>query len=47
MKDVEMVEEEKLKATYDKAESNFNCTYTFNGEDHTLGNLLRSVLMKE
>lgn len=47
MKDVEMVEEEKLKATYDKAESNFNCTYAFNGEDHTLGNLLRSVLMKE
>ena len=47
MKDVEMVEEEKLKVMHDKDESNFNCTYSFNGEDHTLGNLLRCVLMKE
>jgi DNA-directed RNA polymerase subunit L len=47
MKDVEMVEEEKLKVMHDKDESNFNCTYSFNGEDHTLGNLLRCILMKE
>lgn len=47
MKDVEMVEDEKLKTAYDKEEGNFNCTYSFNGEDHTLGNLLRCILMKE
>ena len=46
-RDVEMVEEEKLKAAHDNEDGNFNCTYSFNGEDHTLGNLLRYVLMKD
>lgn len=48
-KDVEMVEGEKLKIQNDKDEqgSNLNTTYAFSGEDHTLGNLLRSILIKE
>ena len=46
-KDVEMVEEDKLKAAHDSEEGNYNCTYSFNGEDHTLGNLLRYILMKD
>ena len=46
-RDVEMVEEEKLKAAHDNEDGNFNCTYSFNGEDDTLGNVLRYVLMKD
>ena len=46
-RDVATVEEEKLKAAHDNEDGNFNCTYSFNGEDHTLGNLLRYVLMKD
>ena len=46
-KDVEMVEDDKLRAAHDSEEGNYNCTYSFNGEDHTLGNLLRYVLMKD
>lgn len=46
-RDVEIVEEEKLKVDHDKERGNFNCTYSFTGEDHTLGNLLRYVLMKD
>ena len=46
-KDVTMLEEEKLKVEYDKDDGNYNCTYSFTGEDHTLGNLLRYMLMKD
>ena len=42
--DIEIAEKEKL--TIDKS-NNTAATYSFNGEDHTLGNLLRSMLMKE
>ena len=40
------VQTELLKIQYDKEESEFNSTYTFVDEDHTLGNLLRYILMK-
>jgi DNA-directed RNA polymerase subunit L len=43
-KEVELVEQEKL--SIDKS-MNTAATYSFRGEDHTLGNLLRSMLMKE
>ena len=46
-KDVTMIETEKLKIEQDKEDSNYNCTYSFTGEDHTLGNLLRYILMKD
>ena len=46
-KDVTMIETEKLKIEQDKEDSNYNCTYSFTGEDHTLGNLLRYMLMKD
>jgi DNA-directed RNA polymerase I and III subunit RPAC2 len=46
-KEVEVIEQEKLKIIPDNDEGNFNCTYSFTGEDHTLGNLLRYVLMKD
>ena len=44
---IEMVDEDKLKIIPDKEEGNFNCTYTFQNEDHTLGNILRYMLMKD
>jgi len=31
----------------DKDDPNKNTTYSFNGEDHTLGNLVRNLLIKE
>jgi DNA-directed RNA polymerase subunit L len=43
-KDIEIVEQDKL--TIDKS-INTVATYSFRGEDHTLGNLIRSMLMKE
>lgn len=43
-KEVELAEEEKL--SIDKPLINA-ATYSFKGEDHTLGNLLRSFLIKE
>ena len=46
-KEIEVVEQEKLKIIQDNDEGNFNCTYSFTGEDHTLGNLLRYALMKD
>ena len=46
-KDVEMAEIEKLKIITDKDDPHLNATYSFHGEDHTLGNLLRNILMKE
>jgi DNA-directed RNA polymerase subunit L len=39
----EQVSMEDLKVAYDK-DSKRQATFTFNGEDHTLGNLLRSVV---
>lgn len=42
-----LVETEKLKIIPDKEEGEFNCTYSFNGEDHTLGNTLRWMCMKD
>ena len=44
---IEVAEEDKLKIIPDKEEGNFNCTYTFQNEDHTLGNILRYTLMKD
>jgi DNA-directed RNA polymerase subunit L len=41
------MEAERLKVIKDKEDGHLNATYGFIGEDHTLGNLLRSVLMKE
>ena len=35
-----------MNTVYDKY-SEFNCTYTFRNEDHTLGNILRYMLMKD
>jgi DNA-directed RNA polymerase subunit L len=46
-KDVEMAEAEKLNIMTDKDEPHLNATYSFHGEDHTLGNLLRNILIKE
>ncbi len=46
-KDVEMAEVEKLNIINDKDDPNLNATYSFNGEDHTLGNLLRNILINE
>jgi DNA-directed RNA polymerase subunit L len=46
-KDVEMAEVEKLNITNDREDPHLNATYSFNGEDHTLGNLLRNMLIKE
>lgn len=43
-KEVEMADSEKLKIEKSMSTS---ATYSFKGEDHTLGNLLRSMLMKE
>jgi DNA-directed RNA polymerase subunit L len=42
-------EEGRLSINRDKDESmtTTNATYAFTGEDHTLGNLLRNVIMKE
>ena len=38
---------QKLEIIKDKENENLNATYAFNGEDHTLGNLLRNILIKE
>ena len=47
-KEIESKEDGKLIITRDRDDFNFlNATYAFNGEDHTLGNLLRNVLIKE
>lgn len=43
-KEVELAENEKLTITKSVDSA---ATYSFNGEDHTLGNLLRSMLMQE
>lgn len=50
--DVKMTEEDKLKINsvnllIKKENMDTNATYSFHGEDHTLGNLLRMVLIKE
>ena len=42
-----VADEDKLKIISDKEEGDFNCTYSFQNEDHTLGNILRYVLMKD
>ena len=42
---IEVVDEDKLKIMADKEEGDFNCTYSFLNEDHTLGNILRYILM--
>jgi DNA-directed RNA polymerase I and III subunit RPAC2 len=42
-----IADEDKLKIISDKEEGDFNCTYSFQNEDHTLGNILRYVLMKD
>ena len=44
---IEVAEEDKLKIIPDKEDGKFNCTYTFQNEDHTLGNILRYTLMKD
>ena len=44
---IEIVDEDKLKIMHDKEEGDFNTTYTFKNEDHTLGNILRYILMKD
>ena len=44
---IEVVDEEKLKIISDKEDSEYNCTYSFRNEDHTLGNILRYMLMKD
>ena len=46
-KEVQIIKEEKLKVRKDKEESELNATYSFAQEDHTLGNMLRYVLMKD
>lgn len=43
-KEIGLVEQEKLRI--DKSLET-SATYSFNNEDHTLGNVLRSLLMKE
>jgi len=43
MHDEQTKDNEEFKAEYDK-NSKTHATFTFNGEDHTLGNLLRSVI---
>ena len=44
---IEVADEDKLKIIPDKEEGDYNCTYTFQNEDHTLGNILRYTLMKD
>ena len=44
---IEVVDQDKLKIISDKEEGDFNCTYSFRNEDHTLGNILRYILMKD
>ena len=44
---IEVEDEDKLKIIYDKEDGDFNCTYSFKNEDHTLGNILRYILMKD
>ena len=43
-KEVELSETDKLNIN---RSISTEATYSFTGEDHTLGNLLRSMLMKE
>ena len=45
-KEIEVIEQEKLKIIQDNDEGNFNCTYSFTGEDHTLGNMLKMMLLR-
>jgi DNA-directed RNA polymerase subunit L len=45
--EVENTDTKKIEITQDKENSQFNATYAFTGEEHTLGNLLRNMLMKE
>ena len=42
-----VADEDNLKIISDKEDGEFNCTYTFRNEDHTLGNILRYILMKD
>lgn len=44
---IEIADVDKLKVVSDKEEGDFNCTYSFQNEDHTLGNILRYTLMKD
>ena len=44
---IEIEDEDKLKIICDKEDGDFNCTYSFKNEDHTLGNILRYILMKD
>ena len=44
---IEVADEARLKIISDKEEGDFNCTYSFQNEDHTLGNILRYMLMKD
>ena len=44
---IELVDDYKLKIISDKEDGEFNCTYSFRNEDHTLGNMLRYMLMKD
>ena len=44
---IEVEDEDKLKIIYDKEDGDFNCTYSFKNEDHTLGNILRYMNMKD
>ena len=43
-REVEVVETEKLEVNKNMPTA---ATYGFHGEDHTLGNLLRTLLVKE
>ena len=42
-----VADEDKLKIISDKEDGDFNCTYSFQNEDHTLGNILRYMLMND
>ena len=44
---IEIVDQDKLKIINDKEDGDYNCTYSFLNEDHTLGNILRYILMKD
>ena len=44
---IEIADQDFLKIIPDKEESDYNCTYSFKNEDHTLGNILRYILMKD
>ena len=44
---IEIADEDKLKIIHDKEEADYNCSYSFKNEDHTLGNILRYMIMKD